>query len=173
MTCAEEAPPPLRARGKAGWGPKLNKRRGLHKIGKRSVQAAIAYQGYLSDVEVRLHNARPHARPRPAKPPRHYPGAATTHASAAPPLPPTISRQHPPDRRPGNRKPGGWRTHREPRSQQPPNPRPPRHPRPHQRRHRHTPTATQSTPAGPPRKIEEKKKAKQASEKRGAGERQR
>ena len=25
MTCAEGAPPPLRARGKAGGGPKLNK----------------------------------------------------------------------------------------------------------------------------------------------------
>ena len=28
MTCAEGAPPPLRARGKAGRGPNLNKREG-------------------------------------------------------------------------------------------------------------------------------------------------
>ena len=32
--------------------PTRNKRRGPHKMGKGSVQAAIAFKGYLSDVEV-------------------------------------------------------------------------------------------------------------------------
>ena len=39
---------------------RINKRRGLHKMGKGSVQAAIASEGYLSDVEVRLHNMHVH-----------------------------------------------------------------------------------------------------------------
>ena len=42
----------------------LNKRGGggggLHEMGKGSVRAAIASEGYLSDVEVRLHNVHVH-----------------------------------------------------------------------------------------------------------------
>ena len=116
--------------------------------------------------------SHPHARPRPATPPRHYPGAATTNASATPPLPPTTRRQHPPDRRPGNREPGGRRTHREPRAQQPSNPRPPRHPRPHQHRHQHTATPTHSTPATPPppkKKTKQNKPAKREEQGKGRG----
>ena len=33
---------------------------GLHEMGKCSVRAAIASEGYLSDVEVRLHNVHVH-----------------------------------------------------------------------------------------------------------------
>ena len=33
---------------------------GLHEIGKGSVRAAIASEGYVSDVEVRLHNMHVH-----------------------------------------------------------------------------------------------------------------
>ena len=33
---------------------------GLHEMGKGSVRAAIASEGYLSDVEVRLHNVHMH-----------------------------------------------------------------------------------------------------------------
>ena len=33
---------------------------GLHEMGKGNVRAAIASEGYLSDVEVRLHNMHVH-----------------------------------------------------------------------------------------------------------------
>ena len=33
---------------------------GLHEMGTGSVGAAIAFEGYLSDVEVRLHNMHVH-----------------------------------------------------------------------------------------------------------------
>ena len=62
-----------------------------------------------------------------------------------------------------------------PEAQQPPDPRPPRHPRPHQHRHRHTPTSTHSTKSAAPQPAplpKKQKKAKQASGKRGARERQ-
>ena len=39
---------------------KLTSGGGLHEIGKGSVRAAIASEGYLSDAEVRLHNMHVH-----------------------------------------------------------------------------------------------------------------
>ena len=51
------SPPPNDKAELEKW---INKRRGLHKMGKGSVQAAIASEGYLSDVEVKLHNMHVH-----------------------------------------------------------------------------------------------------------------
>ena len=58
----------LLERGHVSWGEKTNPRErqqaggggGLHEMGKGSVRAAIASEGYLWDVEVRLHHVHVH-----------------------------------------------------------------------------------------------------------------
>ena len=52
----------LPVHGVSPWGTPAPEQagEGLHEMGKGGVRAAIASEGYLSDVEVRLHNVHMH-----------------------------------------------------------------------------------------------------------------